>query len=288
MPSNDRCVKCADKYNWIGLFSSLFLAFFKGAIGAVTRSRALVLSAVYSFHDVISSVALMVGVEIATSPKDEHHPYGYGKMEYVITLFTSLIILGATFFLMAEAAAGILHGDHPSPHWAVFGIAFVSFAANETLYRFNNCAYRQLYSPAMMTHAKHHRADGISSLAVMLAVVGAKMGFHFIDTVVAVFECVHLIVLSGELLHHSGSELLDRAIDKKDIASILRIAREVTGRDSARHVRTRRLGRELFIELNLGLSGDVSLIEARKISSRLERVLMQRIAHVGSVHVLYE
>lgn len=288
MKNNVRCIKCADKYNWIGLFSSLFLAVFKGAIGTITHSRALILSAVYSFHDVISSVALMVGVEIATSPKDERHPYGYGKMEYVITLFTSVIILGATFFLMAEAAAGILHGEHPQPHWAVFGIALVSLAANEILYRFNSCAYRQLYSPAMMTHAKHHRADAISSLAVMFAVVGAKMGFHFIDTLVAVFECIHLIALSGELLHHSGSELLDRAIDKNEIAAIRKIAREVAGNDNIRHIRSRRLGRELFIELNLGLSEKINLIEAQKISSRLEKALMEKIAHVGNIHVVYE
>jgi len=95
MPGNDKCVKCASRLSWIGIWDSAFLALFKGVIGILTGSRALTASALYSLHDVISGVAVLIGLKIATRPADREHPYGYGNAEYIVCVFTSILILGS-------------------------------------------------------------------------------------------------------------------------------------------------------------------------------------------------
>lgn len=264
------------------------LAVFKGAVGFITRSRALTMSAVYSFHDVISGAAIIVGVEIAVSPEDEDHPYGHGKMEYVISLFTSLVILAATLFLLGESIEVMLSHGHAKPHWAAFGAALVSVIANETIYRYNICAYRKLNSPAMLTHAKHHRADAVSSAAVLVAVLGAKMGYHFLDALVAIFEATHLIILSSEIMYQSGVELLDRSLDSKTISSIRDIVRGVIGFDAVRSVKSRRMGRHLRIDLHVGLPGHLNIYEADKVSERLRDAVKRKVNYVGDINIIFE
>ena len=102
MPGNDKCVKCASRLSWIGIWDSAFLALFKGVIGILTGSRALTASALYSLHDVISGVAVLIGLKIATRPADKKYPYGYGNAEYIVCVFTSILILGATVFLLGD------------------------------------------------------------------------------------------------------------------------------------------------------------------------------------------
>ncbi|MHC4360604.1 MAG: cation transporter, partial [Planctomycetota bacterium] len=64
MSDKDKCSKCASRLSWIGIWDSAFLALFKGVIGILTGSRALTASALYSLHDVISSVAVLIGLKV--------------------------------------------------------------------------------------------------------------------------------------------------------------------------------------------------------------------------------
>lgn len=284
----NRCDECAGKLSWVGLWDSLLLAVFKGAVGLVTRSRALTMSAIYSFHDVVSGAAIIVGMAIAVSQKDEEHPYGHGKMEYIVSLFTSLVILTATLFLLADSVKVMLSQGHPVPHWAAFGAALVSLIANETIYRYNICAYRKLNSPAMLAHAKHHRADAVSSAAVLAAVAGAKMGYHFLDALVAIFEAAHLIILSSEIMYESGVELLDRSLDQESVSSIREVVRGIIGHDAVRSVKSRRMGRYLRIDLHVGLPGYMNIHEADKVSGRLRDAVKRKVKYVGDINIIFE
>ena len=121
MPEKQKCVRCASQLSWIGLWSSVFLALFKGVVGISTGSRALTASALYSLHDVISGAAVIIGLRIATRPADEEHPYGYGNAEYIVCVFTSILILGVTVFLLGDCIRIIFSGEHAPPALGSFG-----------------------------------------------------------------------------------------------------------------------------------------------------------------------
>lgn len=286
--SDDKCVRCVKKLSAIGLWDSFFLAIFKGVVGILTHSRALTMSAIYSFHDVISSLVVILGLRVAESPKDQSHPYGYGKMEYVISLFTSIVIFSATVFFLIDSTKVFLSGEHSPPHWAAFGAALISVFVNEIIYRYNICSYRRLNSPALLTHAKHHRADAIASGAVVLAVVGAKMGFHFLDTFVALFEAMHLMILSGEIIFSAITGLMDRSVDGEILTSIRSVVSQAAGSQFAGGVRARQTGRTLSVDLHLNLPDEITVSDAQRVSDRILSALRRNIRHVGEVNIVYD
>ena len=288
MPEKDNCIKCASRLSWIGIWDSVFLALFKGVIGILTGSRALIASALYSLHDVVSGVAVLIGLKIATRPADREHPYGYGNAEYIVCVFTSILILGATVFLLGDCIRIIFTAEHTPPHWAVLAAAVISVAANEIIYRFNICAYKHMNSPALLAHAKHHRADVISSLAVVVAVVGGALGYHFLDVVVAVFEAGHLLFLSIELLYQGGSELIDRAIEENDVSLIRQILSDMTEVKEVKDIKTRQIGRSVWVDLYVSLPRDKTIAEVDTISARIRHGLANRLEHLGNINVICE
>jgi cation diffusion facilitator family transporter len=287
MIKKQKCTRCASRITWIGLWDSLFLAIFKGIIGIFSRSHALVASALYSIHDIISGAAVIIGVKIASRPIDRKYPYGYGNAEYIVSVFTSILIIGATIFLMGSAIKTIFKGSHSPPHWAALGAAIISLFANEVIYHYNICAFKHLNSPAIFTHAKHHRADAISSLAVIIALVGAKTGLSFLDPLVALFEAVHLIVLSGEILHHGGSGLMDKAIKERDISSIRNILAGITDIKDIKDIKSRQIGRYIWIDLYLCLSSDITIINAHGVSSKIRQALKNSISYLENINIIY-
>ena len=288
MPEKDKCIKCATWLSWIGIWDSAFLALFKGVIGILTGSRALTASALYSLHDVISGVAVLIGLKIATRPADKEYPYGYGNAEYIVCVFTSILILGATVFLLGDCIRIIFMAEHAPPHWAALAAAVTSVAANEVIYRFNICAYKHMNSPALLAHAKHHRADVISSLAVVVAVVGGTLGYHFLDVVVAVFEAGHLLFLSIELLYQGGSGLIDRAIEDNDVSLIRQLLSDMTEVKEVKDIKTRQIGRSVWVDLYVSLPRDKTIAEVNAISERIRQCLGDRIEHMGNVSVICE
>jgi cation diffusion facilitator family transporter len=288
MPQKKECIKCAAKLSWIGIFDSAFLALFKGVIGILTGSRALTASALYSLHDVISGVAVLIGLKIATKPADKEHPYGYGNVEYIVCVFTSILILGATVFLLGDCIRIIFMAEHAPPHWAALAAAVISVAANEIIYRFNICAYKHMNSPALLAHAKHHRADVISSLAVVVAVVGGALGYRFLDVVVAVFEAGHLLFVSIELLYQGGSGLIDRAIKENDVSLIRQILSDMTEVKEIKDIKTRQIGRSVWVDLYVSLPTDKTIAEVNTISAGIRNGLAQRLDHLGNVNVICE
>ena len=288
MADNAKCVRCAYNLTWFGLCDSLVLALFKGVVGVTTHSRALTMSAIYSIHDVVSALAILFGLKVAESPADAKHPYGYGGMENIVSLLTGLFIFVATVFLLGEAVWAIVYEKYPQPHWTALVAALIATLVEATIYGYNICAYRHINSPAILTHARHHRADAISSLAVVFAILGAKMGAHILDPLVAIFEAAHLLVLSGEILHHSSLGLLDHAPAEAELAAIRDIAARIAGPKAMKRVNARQVGRGLWVDLHLGLPADLSMSEAQQVAERIRHMLRRSIKHVDNVNVIYE
>ena len=288
MPEKDKCIECAARLSWISVWDSAFLAFFKGFVGMLTGSRALTASALYSLHDVISGVAVLIGLKIATRPADEKHPFGYGNVEYIVCVFMSTLILGATVFLLGDCIRIIFMGEHAPPHWLALVAAVISVVTNEVIYRFNICAHKRINSPVLLAHAKHHRADVIASLAVVVAIVGSALGYRFLDVVVAIFETGHLLYLSIELLYHGGSGLIDRAIEESDVSLIRQALSDMPGVKEIRDIKTRQIGRSVWIDLYVSLPTDKTIAEVNVMSGQIRQCIGNKVEHLGNVNVICE
>ncbi|HUV40667.1 MAG TPA: cation diffusion facilitator family transporter [Sedimentisphaerales bacterium] len=283
-----KCARCATQLSWIGLWDSFLLMIFKGAVGIFTGSRALIASALYSFHDVLSGVAVLVGLKIASRPPDEEHPYGHGNAEYIVCVFTSILILGATIFILADCVRIIFLGEHARPHWATLVAAAISVLANELIYRFNICAHKHINSPALLAHGKHHRADVIASLAVVVATLGSMMGYLFLDALVAVFEAGHLIFLSIEIFYQGSTGLIDGAIIDSDVRLIRQALAGIPEVRQIKAVKTRQIGRTVWVDLYVCLPPERTIAQVSTISTRIQNAVADRVEHLGSVNVICE
>ncbi|HIJ83865.1 MAG: cation diffusion facilitator family transporter [Magnetococcales bacterium] len=283
-----KCVVCYEGVGWIGLATNLVLSVLKLFIGTFSGSHALVADGLYSAKDVVTSSVIIVGLKVSRKPLDQEHPFGHGKVEFLLSLAISLVLLIVTGLLFYFSAGNLLDGNHNAPHLIALWTALLSVGVNWFMHRYTHCVSHEINSPVVKLLSKHHLTDGYSSMAVAVGIVGSHyLGMPWLDTAVAMLESVHLIYLSGEIFWNAFSGLMDTAAPKKVVERIRKEALQIQGVQDVGEVRTRQVGQELWITLIIGVDPELTLVKAKALAMRVEEALVTSIPHVGDVGVQF-
>ncbi|MBF0127350.1 MAG: magnetosome biogenesis CDF transporter MamM [Magnetococcales bacterium] len=284
-----RCVTCHQIVGWVGLVVNLGLSGLKLFVGLVAGSQALVVDALYSAKDVITSLLIIIGLKYSKQPIDREHPFGHGKVEFVLSAVVSLLLMVVTGLLFFYAAEHLLEGEHRPPHLVALWTAIFSMAVNWVMHRYTRCVAAEINSPMVGVLAKHHHSDATASLSVAVGIVGSHyLGMPWLDTVVAVGETLDLLYLGGAIFWDAFQGLMDTSASREVEALIHRTTLKVPGVQQVEQLRTRRVGQEVWIDMVIGVQPDQPVGEAHKVVVRVERALVDIIPHVGDVSVHFQ
>jgi cation diffusion facilitator family transporter len=274
---------------WIGLFVNLGLSCLNLFVGIVAGSQALVVEALYSIKDVVTSALIIVGLKVSKQPIDREHPFGHGKIEFILAAVVSLFLMVATGALFFYAAEHLLTGEHRAPHLIALWAALFTMVVNWVMHRYTHCVAEESNSPMVKVLSRHHHADSFASMAVAVGIVGSHyLGMPWLDTVVAVGESLDLLYLGGRVFWDSFQGLMDTSASQEVVERIRLTTLKVAGVRSVEQLRTRRVGQEIWIDVVIGVHPDQPVGEAHKVVVRVERVLMDSIPHVGDVNVHFQ
>ena len=79
----EHCKECRDEVVWWAFFVNIAQMTYKGLLGIMTGSAALIADAMHSGADVVASSVTMASLKISAKPADERHPYGYGNSQFI-------------------------------------------------------------------------------------------------------------------------------------------------------------------------------------------------------------
>ncbi|MBF0494525.1 MAG: cation transporter [Candidatus Omnitrophica bacterium] len=283
--SHAKCEECARKTILIGLVANMFLAAFKLFIGFLGRSRALIGSGLCNLSDITSSIVVIIGVKFSKKPADDRYPYGYGKVEFVAQFVTSLFMILGTVALIASSFFVIAKRVIVVPHLVVLFTAVLSAVVNALIYKFAHCGGEELNSPALKAHAEHNKIDVISSILVAAGVIVVRQGLHWVDPVIAIFECLHVLHGSVVILIDGVKGVMDTSLPDDYIEKVEETVNEVDGVKKVRHVRARQSGRYIVLDIALETDPDISIARSKKISQTVKAALRGADRYVGSVTV---
>ena len=281
------CVRCAKYIGWVGLAANFALMLMNLFIGMVAGSQALVVGSMYSFKDMATSVFVIVGITVSRKPLDREHPYGHGKIEFLMSMVFGIILLLLSGFLLYHAIDTLAHSERETtPRLIAVWAAAVSVLAYTYTFYYASCVAVESNSPVVRMMAQHHHSDAVAAGVAGLGIVGAHLfDLPWIDTVVAFFEALDLILLGGRVFWDSCKGLLDRSIKPGMRALIRRIAEDTDGVKEVKALKTRLTGHQIWTDLIIGVDPELTVDEAHDICERVRARITERLRHVGSLSV---
>ena len=258
------------RFAGLALSVSAVMAAFKITVGLLAASHALLANALYSINDVLSSIAIVVSLRLGRRRANSSHPYGYGKAEFIAVGMVSLTIALGVFFMFFFSVIDILKGVPGPPHFVAMSVGALSLGVSWTMSRKAHALAHKLNSPAVNTCAAHNHADAEGSLAALIGIGGAILGFHVLDRIIAVLETLHLIALSGTLLARAVKGLMDVAIPVEDMELVDAACRRIEGVSGINYIRSRRAGRQTWIDLALAVPSGLRMVEAHRVREQAQ------------------
>ena len=273
---------------------NVVLLVFKFVAGLLGGSAAMIADAVHSLSDFITDVIVLLFVRLSSKPEDSDHDYGHGKYETLATSLIGLALLCVGVMIMYNGVrsivSAVMGNPLPQPGMIALTAALVSIALKEWAYRFTAKVGRECESQAVVANAWHHRSDALSSIGTAVGIGGAILlgeKWAVLDPIAAVVVSVFIIRTAWQLTKQSAGELLEQSLPAEMEREIEEIVAREPMTSEVHHLRTRRIGSHIAIEMHLRMPGDISLYESHLHATNIEQELRKRFGastHIG-LHV---
>ncbi|PSR34040.1 MAG: cation transporter [Sulfobacillus benefaciens] len=259
---------------WWGALGNLLLTVLKISVGILGHSRALIADGVHSGADLVSSLAVVVGLRVSRIPPDAGHNYGHAKAEAVAQKVVALLLILAGFELGNNAVNAFAHPSHTRPSFLTLGVALAVMALKWFMYRRQRTVAKKTGSHSLMAQALDSRMDVISSLIASAAIFGAQLGIPHFDALGALAVAILVAWLGIEIFSEAANDLMDRAAPPEVVAQMRETILQVAGVKGISELRTRVSGTQTLIDVKIEVGRHLSLIEAHDISHRVKSALM--------------
>ena len=279
------CLRCGERIGWIGIGVNLAMVSLKILVGITAGSKACLADALHSSSNIVTAFAIFLSRKMRDRPEDKDHPYGYGKIEFIAAAGVSILIIALTVILVFSALDHVIYKPVPAPHWTALIVAVMSILTNEVMFRYFSCVGTQLRSQTIIANAWANRADCFSSLAVLVGVIGAQLGFHHLDPVAAIFVALVIVKVSVGSIRESIGGLMDRNVPPSLLKKLRKAVRNVEEIQAITFLKARLLGNKIWVDLGIEVDDDYTVTECDEISDAVRARVSESVRGVGQVNV---
>lgn len=265
----------ASRAAFLSLTSNALLMALKLTIGLVFGSIAVLGDGVDSAEDLFASGIAFFTVRLALQPADEQHPYGHGKAESLAAMSQAALIGAGAVFIAVAAIRRFIADDTQIlvlPSLITMG---VTVAVNLGVAGYSRHAAKVSGSVAIAADARHLLTNVVQAFAIVvaLALVGIT-GNHVFDPIVALLLAAYLASIAWGIFRSSLHELIDSSLPAGTLAAVADcLAHESHGMRGYHALRTRKSGREAYIDLHALIDPAITVSEAHLLVEDLERDL---------------
>lgn len=266
---------------------AILVAFFifgiKLIAAIITGSIALKAEAFHTLTDFIASLTVYAGLKIAKR-KTKSFPYGLYKIENLISVVISLLVLFSGYEIALEA----INAKQTEVKNSIVGIiilivvVLISFAFS----KYEKKVGKEINSPILIADADHGYIDVLSNIIVMVSIILGTIGYH-LDKIATLIVVIFIAKTGFGILKDGVKVLLDASVDYETLSKTEKIILNTPQVVEIKKLTGRNSGRFKFIEANIVIKTH-NLDKAHLIADKIENQIKQELSNIDHVLIHYE
>ncbi len=206
----------------VGIGVNIFLFVIKLIAGIMSGGVSIIADAVNNLTDAASSILVLIGYVISVKPADREHPYGHARMEYLCSLFISMIIAVLGIELFISSVEAIVGGGEAAKYSALsVVIMVVAVVVKIALAIFYRSTGKKIDSKTLQASATDSIGDVCATVAVILGIALTPVIGPSCDGIFGALIAVYILVMGVKLIIDSSSTLIGVSPDVELVKKIV-------------------------------------------------------------------
>ena len=282
--------KVVAKLSRVGILGNVILSAFKLFAGIFGHSGAMISDAVHSLSDVFATLIAYIGVVLSKQEADKEHPYGHERFECIASLILGMILAATGLGIGYSGIQTLLKARTGTAEIAIPTLlpliaAIVSILVIEGMYWYTMYYAKKLDSAAFKADAWHHRSDAFSSVGSFIGIGAAKLGFPIMDPLASLIICLFILKVAFDISKDALNKMTDTSCSDEFIQEVHDFISAQPDVKNIDLLNTRQFGNKVYIDLEIAVDRNMSLINAHNIAERVHAAVEQQFPNVKHIMI---
>lgn len=265
----------------VSLVMNILLAVAKIVVGVIFASVAVLADGLNNLTDGGNLAVSLVGFKFANRPADSKHPYGHARLEYVISLVISIVILFIGFELFSSSIEKIVKPEPQEYSMIMVGVLVASIVLKIWLGLFNRRLGKKIDSLTLKATAMDSINDSIVTVAVLIStLVGMYTGVS-LDAYCGIIVSLFIFYSGIMLIKETMGPLLGETADESLVEEIISKIKMYDGVKGVHDIQAHNYGpNKYFISLHVEVDRNVDIMVSHEMIDKIETDLNDENIHV--------
>ena len=269
----------------VGLFISKLI------FSILTNSLALQADAFDSLTDIFMALIAFIGLIYANKKPNEKFPYGYYKIENIISLVISLFIFFTAYNIIIQAISdftsfftGNMKVISITPE--VFIFLFISLGISIFLTIYLKSVGKYTGSPIIQSQASEKVYDNLISSSVIISFIIALFGFYLTDPIIGLIIAIFIIKGGYDMFIQSTKTLLDAVIDFENRKELYDLIANFSKVKEIEKLEVRSYGKYIFVEVSIILNKELHLHLIEDMKNAITEKITSRFPQIFRIIII--
>lgn len=259
----------------ITLFISSVLMLIKFAAWIITHSNAILTDALESIVNVFAGAFALYSVNYAAKPKDEDHPYGHGKIEFLSVGLEGSLIAIAGISIIIKSVYNLYYPHEIDSLDIGLYLTLFTGLVNFIMGLYLQKKGKELHSVTLTADGKHIISDAYSSGGLIIGIILIWISrISWMDSVIAILFGLFILYTGYKLMRKSLAGVLDE-VDYALVNEIIEVLNKNRKEEwiDIHNFRVIKYGSNLHIDCHITLPWYYSLEQSHSLVTEVENIL---------------
>lgn len=243
----------------------------------LTNSDAVFSDAMESIVNVVSAFMGLYSLYLAAKPRDNDHPYGHGKIEFVTASVEGILIVIAGLLIIIQSVYSLLTGiELRQLDWGII-IVGATAVVNYIMGYISCRKGEREKSLVLISSGKHLQSDTLSTVGVVISLLLVYItNWLWLDAIVAILFGGYIMLVGYKIIRKALGGIMDEK-DEILFSEIVKVLKENRCEKwiDIHNMKVQQFGSHLHIDAHITLPYYYSLQEAHQEMEKVIQLLLE-------------
>ena len=258
------------------MISNIVIAIIKVVGGIIFGLSSLFADGLHTFSDFITDIVSLVGTKISEKKPTKHHPFGFGRVEYLTNLFIGIILLILGIYIIVTSFGK----EHVIPNLSLLWLLLATIILKGLCIFEMVRKGKKIKSKILLTSAQESKADLYSTIGVGIITVILQFSNKYpilrnVDLIGSILIGIIVLKTAKEIIFSNSLALIGEIEEDKEeinrVKAFLNQFHEIKRED----IYLIKYGKYYKLQLGIKLEGNMNLIKIMNIEKQIKRKIIR-------------